>query len=191
MSALKHWKSQEVASYSPANQFFFLFIHAAGQCLLIAVIITVIHPHFTAFFIVSVEKAVLLQHKAVCRRFACAQTSSSDHIQQLSSSVRRRQIIRRRRWQAATLKSLHTKKTWHQHTMTSDLPVYVPFTQIMLNPTHYFNTILFFLVNKVVLQKHFQLDCTNFPDMDEPIIALQNDWWDLQPIKGRIYSKFM
>lgn len=58
--------------------------------------------------------------------------------------------------------------------MTSDLPVYVPFTQIMLNPTHYFNTMIF-LANKVVLPKPFQLDCTNFPDVDEPIIALQND----------------
>lgn len=60
MSALKRWKSQEVASYSPAHQFSFclFFYLCSRQCLLITMIIIAIHPHLAAFFIVSVEKTV-------------------------------------------------------------------------------------------------------------------------------------
>lgn len=58
VSAQKHWKSQEVASYSPAYQsLFFLFFLCTRQCLLIAMIIIAIHPHCAALFCVTALKA--------------------------------------------------------------------------------------------------------------------------------------
>lgn len=50
---------------------FFFFYSCSRQCLLIAMIIIAIHPHFTAFFIVSVKKKAvqeLLRRKAVFLR---------------------------------------------------------------------------------------------------------------------------
>lgn len=64
-------KAQEVTEgsilLSCLSIFFFLFFSCSRQCLLIPMIIIAIHLLLTAFFIVSVVKAVqeLLQHKAV------------------------------------------------------------------------------------------------------------------------------
>lgn len=74
-------------------------------------IIIAIHPHLTAFFIVSVVKAVqeLLQHKSVllCWRLAYAQISSSNNSPWLSCLIRHWFIIRTKNYR---LQGLRTKK---------------------------------------------------------------------------------
>lgn len=126
--ALKHWKSQEVASYSPANQlsFFFLFFLAfflffyscSMQCLLIAIIITAIHPHLTALL------------------FSC----KIIFLQWLPYLVRRRLKFGIKNWPQQ--KRLHTNRKnishWHIGTMFLDLPADVPITQNILHLALYF-----------------------------------------------------
>lgn len=117
MSALKHWKSQEVASYSPANQCSFLFFLFMQQAMFIDRYDYHSHPStlnciFHSLCSESCTKK-MLQHKAECWRFAYAQISSSNNLPRLSCLVRHQFIIRTKIRPAATLKRLHTKNmTW-------------------------------------------------------------------------------
>lgn len=71
MLALKHWKSQEAASYSPAVTLFFFFLFMQLPCLVAAVIVTVVRAHVAALLFMQ-EFYVTVARARRCWRFLAA-----------------------------------------------------------------------------------------------------------------------